>query len=62
MACGMDFGKPRLGEHTAPSPEVSSEVSPEVSPEVSHCSRNMIIVSSGNGLNFISNDVFLLLQ
>ena len=50
MACGMDFGKPRLGEYTAPSPEVS------------HCSRNMILVSSGNGLNFISNDVFLLLQ
>ena len=58
MACGMDFGKPRLGEYTAPSPEVS----PEVSPKVSHCSRNMILVSSGNGLNFISNDVFLLLQ
>ena len=53
MACGMDFGKPRSGEYTAPSLEVS--------PEVSHGSRNMIIVSSGNGLNFISNDVFLLL-
>ena len=51
MACGMDFGKPRLGEFTAPSPEVS--------PEVSYCSRNMILVSSGKGLNFISNDVFL---
>ena len=50
MACGMDFGKPRVGEYTTPS----LEVSPEVSPEVSHCSRNMIIASSGNGLNFIS--------
>ena len=58
MAFGMDFGKPRLGEYTAPSPEVSLEVSPEVL----HCSHNMILVSSGKGLNFISNDVFLLLQ
>ena len=54
MACGMDFGKPRLREYTAPSPQVS--------PEASHCSRNMILVSSGKGLNLISNDVFLLLQ
>ena len=54
MAFGMDFGKPRLGEYTAPSPEVS--------PEVLHCSHNMILVSSGMGLNFTSNDVFLLLQ
>ena len=54
MPRGMDFGKPRLGEYTAPSPEVS--------PKVSHCSRNMILVSSGKCLNFITNDVFLLLQ
>ena len=54
MARGMDFGKPRLGEYTAPSPEVSREVS--------NFSRNMILVSSGKGLNFITNDVFLLLK
>ena len=54
MSRGMDFGKPRLGEYTAPSPEVS--------PKVSHCSRNMIVVSSGKGLNVIKNDVFLLLK
>ena len=31
-------------------------------PEVLHCSRNRILVSSGKGLNFIKNDVVLLLK
>ena len=60
MARGMDFWKPRLGEyvHTAPS----SLCSYQYPPEVSHCSRNRISVSSGKGLEFITNDVFLLLK
>ena len=60
MARGMDFRKPRLGEyvHTAPS----SLCSYQYPPEVSHCSRNRISVSSGKGLNFITNDVVLLLK
>ena len=58
MARGMDFRKPRLGEYTAPS----SLCSYQYPPEVSHCSRNRISVSSGKGLDFITNDVFLLLK
>ena len=50
MARGMDFRKPRLGEHTAPS----SLRTCQYPPEVSHCSRNRISVSSGNGLNLTS--------
>ena len=61
MARGMDFRKPRLGEyvHTAPS----SLCLYQYPLEVSHCSRNRISVSSGKrGLDFITNDVFLLLK
>ena len=56
----MDCRKPRSGEyvHTAPS----SMRSYQYPPEVSHCSRNGISVSSGKGLDFITNDVFLLLK
>ena len=56
MARGMDFRKLRLGEYTAAS---SLCLCPH-SPEVSHCSRSRISVSSGKGLNFITNDVVLL--
>ena len=58
MARGMVFRKPRLAEYTAPFELV---VMP-VSAEVSHCLRNRMSVSSGKGLNFITNDVFLLLK
>ena len=40
IARGVDFGKPRLGEFTAPS-SLSLRQYP---PEVSHCSRNRISV------------------
>ena len=40
MARGVDFGKPRLGEFTAPS----SLSLCQYPPEVSHCSRNRISV------------------
>ena len=58
MARGMDFRKPSLGEYTAPS----SLCSYQYTPEFSHCSRNRISVSSGKGLDFIKNDVFLILK
>ena len=58
MAREMDFRKPRLGEYTA----ASSLCLCQHPPEVSHCSRNRISVSSGKGLDFITNDVFLLLK
>ena len=50
--------KPRLGECTA----ASSLCLCQHPPEVSHCSRNRISASSGKGLNFITNDVVLLLK
>ena len=59
MARGMDFRKPRLGEYVYTAP--SSLCSYKYAPKVSHCSRNRISVSSGKGLDFITNDVFLLL-
>ena len=58
MARGMDFRRPRLGEYTAPS----SLCSYLYTPEFSHCSHNRISVSSGKGLDFIKNDVFLILK
>ena len=58
MARGMDFRKPKLGEYTA----ASSLCLCQYPPEVSHCSRNRISVSPGKGLNFITNDVVLLLE
>ena len=58
MARGMGFRKPRLGEYTAPSGLCSYQYPPEVS----HCSRNRISVSSGKGLDLITNDVFLILK
>ena len=60
MARGMDFRKPRLGEYVYTAP--SSLCSYQYPPEVSHCSRNRISVSSGKGLDLITNDVFLLLK
>ena len=56
MARGMDFWKPWLGEFMAPL----SLFLCQYPSEVSHCSRNRILVSSGKGLNFITNDVNLL--
>ena len=56
MALGMDFRKLRLGEYMA----ASSLYLCQHSPEVLHCSRSRISVSSGKGLNFITNDVVLL--
>ena len=35
---------------------------PVSAPEVSHCSGNRISVSSGKGLNLLTNNVFLLLK
>ncbi|RMX44752.1 hypothetical protein pdam_00009181 [Pocillopora damicornis] len=58
MARGIDFRKPRLGEYTA----ASSLCLCQHPPEVLHCSRNRISVSSGKGLNFITNDIVLLLK
>ena len=58
MARGIDFRKPRLGECTA----ASSLCLCQHPPEVLHCSRNRISVSSGKGLNFITNDIVLLLK
>ena len=58
IARGMDFRKPRLGEYTA----ASNFRLCQYPPEFSHCSRNRISLSSGKGLNFITNDVFLILQ
>ena len=58
MARGIDFRKPRLGECTA----ASSLCLCQHPPEVLHCSRNRISVSSGKGLNFITNDIILLLK
>ena len=55
MARGMYFWKLRLEEYTAPS----SLCLCQYPPEISHCSRNRISVSSGKGLNFITNYVFL---
>ena len=60
MARGMDFRKPRLGEYVYTAP--SSLCSYQYPPEVSHCSRNRISVSSGKGLDSITNIVFLLLK
>ena len=60
MARGMDFRKPRLGEYVYTAP--SSFCSYQYPPEVSHCSCNRISVSSGRGLDFTTNDVFLLLK
>ena len=59
MPRGMDFRKPTLGEYTAPS---SVRLYPQYPPEVSDCSRNRISVGSGKGLNFITNDLLLLLK
>ena len=58
MARGMDFRKPTSREYTAPS----SLCLCHYPAEVKHCSRNGISVSLGKGLNFIANDVFLLLK
>ena len=58
MARGMGFRKLRLGEYTA----ASSLCLSQHSPEVSHCSRNRISVKSGKGLNFITNNLLLLLK
>ena len=55
MARGMNFEKPRLGKITCPS----SLCLFQYQLEVSHCSDNGISVSSGKGLNFITNDLFL---
>ena len=55
---GIDFRKPRLGECTA----ASSLCLCQHPPKVLHCSRNRISVSSGKGLNFITNDIVLLLK
>ena len=55
MARGMDFRKPKLGEYTDPSPSLCMPVS-------ARGSQHRISVSSGNGLNFITNDAFLLLK
>ena len=55
MARGMDFRKPRLAEHKAPS----SLCLCQYPPEVSHSSGNRIPLSSGKGLTFNTNDVFL---
>ena len=55
MARGMDFRKSRLAEHKAPS----SLSLCQYPPEVSHCSGNRIPLSSGKGLTFDTNDVFL---
>ena len=54
----MDFQKPRKREYTV----ALSLCLFQHPPEVSHCSRNRILVSSGKGLNFIKNDVVLLLK
>ena len=54
----IDLRKLRLGECTA----ASSLCLCQHPPEVSHCSRNRISASSGKGLNFITNDVVLLLK
>ena len=58
MARRMEFRKSRLGEYTA----ASSLCLCQHPPEVSHCSHNRISVSSGKGLNFITNNVVLLLK
>ena len=58
MARRMEFRKPRLGEYTT----ASNLCLCQHPPEVSHCSRNRISVSSGKGLNFITNNVVLLLK
>ena len=58
MVCGMDFRKPGKREYTV----ALSLCLFQHPPEVSHCSRNRILVSSGKGLNFIKNDVVLLLK
>ena len=54
MVREMDFRKPKLKEYTTPSSLC------QYPPEVSHCSRNRISVSTGKGVNFITNVVFLL--
>ena len=58
MARAMDFRKPRLREYSTPS----SLCLCQYPPKISHCSRNRISVSSGKGLHFITNYVFLLLE
>ena len=58
MAHAMDFRKPRLREYSTPS----SLCLCQYPPKISHCSRNRISVSSGKGLHFITNYVFLLLE
>ena len=58
MAPGMDFQKPRLREYMA----VLSLCLCQHPPEVLHCSCNRISVSLEKGLNFITNDVVLLLK
>ena len=57
MAGEMDLRKPRLGEYTA----LSSSCLCQYPPEVSHCLPNRI-GSLKKGLNFIRNDVFMLLK
>ena len=56
MACGMYFRKLKLEEYMAAP---SSLCLCQHQLEVSHCSRNRISVSSGKGLNFITNYVLL---
>ena len=58
MVCGMDFQKPRKREYTV----ALSLCLFQHPAEVLHCSHNRILVSSGKGLNFIKNDVVLLLK
>ena len=58
MACGMDFRKPRLAEYKDPS----SLCLCQYAPEVSHCPGNRIPLSSGEGLTFNTNDVFLFVK
>ena len=55
IARGIYFRRLRWEEYTAPS----SLCLCQYPPEVSHCSRNRISASSGKGLNFITNYVFL---
>ena len=55
MARGMDFRKPRWVEHKAPLSLCLCQYPPEVS-------GNRIPVSSGKGLTFNTNDVFLFVK
>ena len=58
MARGNYFLKLRLKEYTA-HPSLCLCQYP---PEISYCSRNRISVSSGKGLNFITNYIFLVTE